>query len=95
MFDPLYPPGLQWYWRADWVKEMSDEAIAVHVKYAAELPNTAFHHASVPDQWRAQASRQERDGLQLSRCQLGQVIVGVDPDPANNERMIFMGKGLL
>ena len=21
MFDALYPPGLQWYWRADWVKE--------------------------------------------------------------------------
>src|SRR5207253_5502894 len=27
MFDTLYPPGLQWYWKADFVKEISDEAI--------------------------------------------------------------------
>src|SRR5712692_10025442 len=23
MFDPLHPPGLQWYWRADFVNELS------------------------------------------------------------------------
>ena len=27
-FDALYPPGDQWYWRADFVKEIPDEAIA-------------------------------------------------------------------
>src|SRR5215469_2203173 len=25
MFDALYPPGLQWYWKADFVRELSDE----------------------------------------------------------------------
>ena len=38
MFDALYPPGLQWYWKADFVRELSDEAIAEHTKYAAQLP---------------------------------------------------------
>src|SRR6185436_16301237 len=38
MFDGVYPPGLQWYWKADFVTELSEEAIAVHVKYAAQLP---------------------------------------------------------
>ena len=28
LFDGLYTPGLQWYWRADFVRELSDEAIA-------------------------------------------------------------------
>src|SRR6266568_36454 len=32
-FDPLYPAGLQWYWKADFFQEISDEAIEVHVKY--------------------------------------------------------------
>ena len=27
-FDGLYPPGDQWYWRADFVKEIPDEAVA-------------------------------------------------------------------
>src|SRR5262249_7752195 len=38
LFDPLYPPGLQWYWRADFFKEISDAAINVHLEHAAKLP---------------------------------------------------------
>jgi hypothetical protein len=49
-FDALYPPGLQWYWRADFVKELSDEAITQHVKYGAELPTPSLDHASLSDQ---------------------------------------------
>ncbi|HLO25403.1 MAG TPA: FAD-dependent oxidoreductase, partial [Geobacteraceae bacterium] len=33
MFDPIFPPGLQWYWKADFVNELSDEAIALNVQY--------------------------------------------------------------
>jgi hypothetical protein len=36
--DALYPPGDQWYWRADFVNELSDEAIALHVKHGSALP---------------------------------------------------------
>src|SRR2546429_9193818 len=38
MFDPIYPPGMQWYWRADFVNELSDKAIAEHVRFAQALP---------------------------------------------------------
>src|SRR5262249_59097523 len=38
MFDPLYPAGLQWYWKADFVRELSDEAIALHAEHGAKLP---------------------------------------------------------
>src|SRR6478672_7193582 len=34
MFDPIYPPGLQWYWKADFFNELSDGAIEQHVRYA-------------------------------------------------------------
>ena len=37
-FDALYPAGLQWYWRADFFEEISDEAIAVHERVRRELP---------------------------------------------------------
>jgi len=39
MFDGLYPTGLQWYWRADFVKELNDKAIGQHMKYGATLPS--------------------------------------------------------
>ena len=31
-------PGLQWYWKADFVNELTDKAIALHVKHGSELP---------------------------------------------------------
>ena len=38
MFDPIYPAGDQWYWKADFVNEISDAAIEQHVAFAAQLP---------------------------------------------------------
>ena len=45
MFDPLVPEGLQNYSKADFVDELSDEAIEAHVEYGAEVPTvySAFH----------------------------------------------------
>ncbi len=37
-FDGLYPPGEQWYWRADFVKEIPDEAVEIHARFGADLP---------------------------------------------------------
>src|SRR5438105_10107469 len=37
-FDPIYPAGLQWYWRADFVNELSDAAIEQHIEFGAEMP---------------------------------------------------------
>jgi FAD binding domain len=31
LFDGLYPPGLQWYWKADFFREISDQAIDLHM----------------------------------------------------------------
>src|SRR4051794_10822923 len=37
-FDELYPPGDQWYWRADFVETIPDEAIEKHAEFAAKMP---------------------------------------------------------
>src|ERR1700741_3827170 len=87
MFDGLYVPGLQWYWKADFLKELSDEAIALHIKHGAQLPtlhstmhlypiNGAAHKAGSND-----TAWSYRDAL------WSEVIVGVDPDPANRDKI--------
>ncbi len=45
MFDPLLPPGLQHYWKADFVKEISDTFIVEYAKYGKQVPtvNSAIH----------------------------------------------------
>jgi FAD/FMN-containing dehydrogenase len=40
LFDPLFPKGLQWYWKGDFVKTLPDEAIDVHIAHAAEAPTS-------------------------------------------------------
>lgn len=39
LFDPLMPTGMQWYWRGDFVKELSDAAIDAHIVAAADTPS--------------------------------------------------------
>ena len=36
-FDGLYPKGVQWYWRADFVKEVPDEAVREHARFGAAM----------------------------------------------------------
>jgi hypothetical protein len=45
MFDPLLPPGLLHYWKADFVQTLSDAAIEAHVKYGPHIPtvSSAMH----------------------------------------------------
>ncbi|MEO8612670.1 MAG: FAD-binding oxidoreductase [Chloroflexota bacterium] len=92
MFDPIYPPGLQWYWRADWVKEISDEAIAVHVKYGALLPSMHSTMHLYPISGAPHHVGKNDTAFSYRDANWGEVIVGVDPDPANNEKTIAWAK---
>jgi len=92
MFDGLYPPGLQWYWRADFSNRLDDKAIELHIKYGSQLPtmHSTMHIYPI----NGAAGRVGKDGTAWSYrdAAFAQVIVGVDPDPANNERMIAWAK---
>ena len=48
MFDALLPPGLQHYWKADFVKGLTDEAIEAHVKYGPKVPTVESTMHLVP-----------------------------------------------
>ena len=39
LFDPLLPKGLYWYWKGDFVDELTDEAIAVHLDHGSRSPS--------------------------------------------------------
>ncbi len=87
MFDALYPPGHQWYWKGDFVSELSDEAIELHLQYGAALPTpqSTMHlypiDGAVHDIGPGDTAWRYRDST------WSMVIVGVDPDPANREKI--------
>ena len=78
------PPGLQWYWRADFVDELPDEAVAAHAEYGAANAQHAFHDAPLSDRWGGARRRVRTTPPSPYRdSRWAEVIVGVDPDPAN------------
>ena len=80
-FDPLYPAGLQWYWRADFFNEISDDAIAVHEKFGAHAAHRPLDDAPLPDRRRCRPGAGGRDGVRLPRRRLGGDHRGRRPRP--------------
>jgi FAD/FMN-containing dehydrogenase len=79
---------LQWYWRSDFVKDLSDKAVDQHIKYAALLPTGHSTMHLYPINGAAQRVGQRDTAWGYRDANFVQVIVGVDPDPANNPSMI-------
>ena len=86
-FDGLYPPGHQWYWRADFVNELSDEAIAKHVEHAKMMPTMQCTMHLYPINGAAHRVGKDETAWSYRDATWGEVIVGVDPDPSNAEQV--------
>jgi FAD/FMN-containing dehydrogenase len=84
-FDALYPAGLQWYWRADFFTEITDEAIAVHERFGATLPSGHSTMHLYPMDGAAGRVAEDATAFAYRDGGWSGVIVGVDPDPANAE----------
>jgi hypothetical protein len=82
-FDGLYPPGDQWYWRADFVNQLPDAAVDLHARFGAEMPTmkSTMHLYAIDgaahDVGNADTAWAYRDAT------FNAVYAGVDPDPAN------------
>ena len=87
LFDPLYPAGLQWYWRADFVKEFSHAGIAACHKQALMLPSMHSTMHIYPINGAAQRVGRTETAFSYRDADWALVIVGVDPDPANKGKI--------
>jgi hypothetical protein len=87
MFDPLYPPGLQWYWRADFVNELSDEAIDRHIHFGSQLPSQLSTMHLYPINGAAGRVGKTDTAFSYRDATWAEVMVGVDPDPTNAQRI--------
>jgi FAD/FMN-containing dehydrogenase len=87
MFDQLVPKGFQHYWRADFLKELSDEAIALHVKYGNAMPTPLSSLHLYPVNGAASRIPSTATAYNYRDAIWNMVILGMDPDPANNEKI--------
>jgi FAD/FMN-containing dehydrogenase len=87
MFDAIYPPGDQWYWKADFVNEIPDEAIALHVEHGTRLPTGKSTMHLYPIDGAASRVRADATPWAYRDAKWAEVIVGVSPDPADKEKI--------
>ena len=87
LFDRLYPSGMQWYWKADFVKTLSDEAIAQHIRHAEEMPTLQSTMHLYPINGAVRRVKKSATPWWHRDATWSQVIVGVDPNPANKDKV--------
>ncbi len=88
MFDGLYPAGLQWYWKADFFNELSDEAIEQHMKYGPQLPTFQSSMHLYPINGAAARVGKDDTPWGYRDAMFAQVIVAVDPDPGKKDQLV-------
>lgn len=87
-FDALVPAGLQHYWKANFVRELTDAAIEAHLEHGPKVPvvNSTMHiypiNGAVQRVGPGESAFGHRDAT------FAPVIAGMWPDPADNEANI-------
>ena len=83
-FDGLVPPGMQHYWKANFVKELTDEAITAHLQHGPKVPvvNSTVH--IYPINGAVHRVAPEATAFAYRDANFATVIAGMWPDPAEN-----------
>lgn len=80
MFDAIYPHGLNWYWKADYVNELSEEAIQENIKFGTSIPTPLSQTHIYPIDGAAGRIPKDATAWNYRDARFAQVMVAVDPD---------------
>jgi len=81
MFDGLYPKGMQWYWRGDFVKTLPDAAIDAHLEQAAKTPSELSLMHLYPIDGAVHRMGNDETAWNCRDATWSMVIAGIDPNP--------------
>ena len=87
-FDALLPPGLQHYWKANFVTELSDAMVGAHLEHGPKVPvvNSTVH--IYPINGACQRVASGATAFAYRDANFAPVIAGMWPDPSQNEANI-------
>lgn len=87
LFDGMMPPGLQWYWRADFFNDVGPEVGAEFQKFGSIIPTPLSQMHLYPITGAAARPGNTDTPWAYRDAKYAGVIVGVDPDPANAQKI--------
>ena len=87
-FDALVPPGLQHYWKANFVTELTDAGIDAHLEHGAKIPNVNSTVHIYPINGACHRVGPDETAFGHRDASFATVIAGMWPDPSHNEANI-------
>jgi len=87
MFDALYPPGMQWYWKGHYINELTDECIQENIKHGSKIPTVHSTSHFYPIDGRVHEKSQKETAWANRNARWSQVIAGVSPDPMEADKV--------
>lgn len=88
MFDALLPHGLQHYWKADFMNDISDEVIAIHAKHGSKVPNVESTMHIYPINGAAHRVGKNDTAFSYRDATFIHNICAMYPDPADTPQRI-------
>jgi FAD/FMN-containing dehydrogenase len=88
LFDDSVPKGMQNYWKADFITELTDDAIAAHIEHGRKTPHISSSMHLHPINGAAQRVGADETAFGHRDKNFSPVIVGIWDDPADNETNI-------
>lgn len=82
LFDPLIPPGLHHYWKADFVNDLTPEIIAGHTRFGPSIPtvNSVMH--IYPMDGAVHDAADDATAFSYRHAEYVHIIGAITPDPA-------------
>ena len=88
LFDDSVPKGMQNYWKADFITELTDDAIAAHIEHGRRTPHISSSMHLHPINGAAQRVGADETAFGHRDKNFAPVIVGIWDDPADNDANI-------
>ena len=92
LFDAFFPKGLQWYWKGDFVKDLPDEAIEIHIAEAAKAPSELSLMHLYPIDGAVRRVGESETAWGAREATWSMVIAAIDSNPKQADRLSRWGK---
>jgi FAD/FMN-containing dehydrogenase len=87
-FDPLLPKGLQNYWKADFLSELTDDVIGLHLKHGENVPSVHSAVHVYPIDGAVHRVSTDESAFPHRDIKFSPVIAGLWQSPADNKANI-------
>ncbi|WP_321573077.1 FAD-binding oxidoreductase [Tabrizicola oligotrophica] len=85
-FDGLFPTGIRQYWKGNFVKELTDDAIAAHVQHGPNAPNASSTMHLYPINGACHRVAPDATAFGHRDANFSMVIISASPDPMDDAR---------